>query len=303
MERATLPKLQSRVPRQRNRRTHGWHALRARAQHAPLGGASEADTVRRLQCWRRPKPSRESSKRGARHDAQALRARGVQATARTERRGRVVSGGTASPRMHLHRARSGGVSACGGLRSSAQNCTGPRLDTRQTHARLRVGCRGLACKRAEHPAAPLACKSGFAVCCATHNAVFGLAHGCRAPLPRTAAALFAGAATAAQQTCRNCRRPFLASDNGPTACVWHPQLFTGGELGKYTGYVPESPAFEHRMKVRKRFRGVFLQGSQQRLTLGPRQKRGMVRFWDCCGATDEAAPGCMRGPHKSYDDE
>ena len=102
MECATLPKLQSRVPRQRNRRTHGWHALRARAQHAPLGGASEADTeVRRLQCWRRPKPSRESSRRGARHDAHALRARRVQATARTERRGRVVSGGTHLPRMHI----------------------------------------------------------------------------------------------------------------------------------------------------------------------------------------------------------
>jgi len=59
----------------------------------------------------------------------------------------------------------------------------------------------------------------------------------------------AGAATQAQ-TCRRCRRPFLAAENGPTACEWHPQLFTGGELGKYTGYVPESPAYEHRMKVR-----------------------------------------------------
>jgi hypothetical protein len=29
----------------------------------------------------------------------------------------------------------------------------------------------------------------------------------------------------------------------------------------------------------------------------------MVRFWDCCGATDEAVPGCTRGPHATYDDE
>ena len=109
----------------------------------------------------------------------------------------------------------------------------------------------------------------------------------------------AAAVTTQAQTCRRCRRPFLAADNGPTACVWHPQLFTGGELGKYTGYVPESPAYEHRMKARACCDSPRL----RTLTRAGEQKRGMVRFWDCCGATDEASPGCMRGPHATYDDD
>jgi hypothetical protein len=137
------------------------------------------------------------------------------------------------------------------------------------------------------------------------------------------------------QTCRQCRRRFAPSANGPAACVWHPDLFTGGELGKYTGFVPASPAFDDRMKARARvtaclrralrcrMRGsgrcraqlwacvtrqsVCLRGAARWRTGGagtPRtQKRGMVRFWDCCGATDAEAPGCRRGPHVSYDEE
>ena len=172
MQRAALPKLQSRVPRQRNRSTHTPHALAQRRSTHRSGGASAADTdVRRLQSWRRPKPSRESSRRGARRDAQALRACGVQATARTERRGRVVSGGAHLPRKQIApralRRRTGACPAA----QLGEYCTGSRLDTKQTHARLRVGCKRHACKRAEHPAAPLACKSGCAVCCATHLAL------------------------------------------------------------------------------------------------------------------------------------
>jgi hypothetical protein len=29
----------------------------------------------------------------------------------------------------------------------------------------------------------------------------------------------------------------------------------------------------------------------------------LSRFWDCCGAADEAAPGCVQGYHLSFDDE
>ena len=50
-------------------------------------------------------------------------------------------------------------------------------------------------------------------------------------------------------------------------------------MGKYTGFVPVSPAFEHRSR-----------------------ERGLVRFWDCCNALEEGAPGCCMGKHVSYDD-
>jgi hypothetical protein len=58
-----------------------------------------------------------------------------------------------------------------------------------------------------------------------------------------------GLAAGGTQTCRQCRKQFSARDNGPRACTWHPELYTGGELGKYTGFVPASPAYEDRMKV------------------------------------------------------
>lgn len=58
------------------------------------------------------------------------------------------------------------------------------------------------------------------------------------------------------KTCRRCRRPYSDAENGTSACTYHPALFTGGELGKYTGFVPASPRYEDRMKVRlERARG------------------------------------------------
>jgi len=59
----------------------------------------------------------------------------------------------------------------------------------------------------------------------------------------------------------------------------HASLFTGGEYGKYTGFVPASPRFEDRQR-----------------------QRGLVRFFDCCGALSEDAPGCCSAPHEPFDD-
>ena len=38
-------------------------------------------------------------------------------------------------------------------------------------------------------------------------------------------------------TCKNCKKPFLPSQNHPGACHYHPDLYTGGEAGKYIGFV------------------------------------------------------------------
>lgn len=80
-------------------------------------------------------------------------------------------------------------------------------------------------------------------------------------------------------TCRRCRASFTASTNGPHVCRFHPALFTGGEVGKYTGFVPRSGAVADQLK-----------------------ERGLVRFWDCCGALTEDAPGCMTSRHQGWDD-
>ena len=153
-------------------------------------------------------------------------------------------GGASAASCHAsrsRRARSSGVSARAVLRNWANTVLGHDW----TRGRRMRGCVSGAAPRSGAPSTQLR-RSG-----ANRAALPSAARRTRPCRTVCARAASAGAAAAAQQTCRNCRRPFLASDNGPTACVWHPQLYTGGELGKYTGFVPESPAFEHRMKVRE----------------------------------------------------
>jgi hypothetical protein len=80
-----------------------------------------------------------------------------------------------------------------------------------------------------------------------------------------------------ERICRRCHKTFLPQ-NGTAVCVYHTELFTGGEVGKFTGYVPPP---------------IPLQ----------RRKTGLVRFYDCCGARSEDAPGCVVGPHVPFDDD
>lgn len=83
------------------------------------------------------------------------------------------------------------------------------------------------------------------------------------------------------RTCRVCHARFDPAANHPTACRHHPALYTGGELAKAVGFVRASAAPEHGLKA----------------VMG---RTGILRFWDCCGAEDPAAPGCAAAPHVGY---
>lgn len=75
------------------------------------------------------------------------------------------------------------------------------------------------------------------------------------------------AAPPARRVCRICKTRFDPSRNGPRSCRHHPELFSG-----------------------------------RLLRVEPTETSGLAFFYDCCGATDAAAPGCTYGTHASYDD-
>jgi hypothetical protein len=79
------------------------------------------------------------------------------------------------------------------------------------------------------------------------------------------------------------RQPYRASENHRTACLYHPEMYTGGEIAKYIGFVRASERPEDQL--------VNVVG-----------RTGLAQFWDCCGATEEDAPGCTRGYHVGYGD-
>eukprot|EP00899_Mesostigma_viride_P028383 jgi/Mesvir1/872/Mv25682-RA.1 len=86
---------------------------------------------------------------------------------------------------------------------------------------------------------------------------------------------------AGASVCRNCKRTFDAQDNGPQACRYHTQLYTGGETSKFIGFL--RTGFEKDQQL-------------------PETERGLKRFWDCCGATDPDSPGCVQGHHVAFGD-
>ncbi|KAI7839146.1 hypothetical protein COHA_007149 [Chlorella ohadii] len=107
-----------------------------------------------------------------------------------------------------------------------------------------------------------------------------------------AAAAAAAEAVAAQpnpsraahlRTCRRCKQQFDPATNTPGSCRYHSALWTGGEISKAYGFVRQSAAPEHQLAV----------------VMG---RTGLVRFWDCCGAEQEDAPGCCTARHVTYDD-
>ena len=87
-----------------------------------------------------------------------------------------------------------------------------------------------------------------------------------------------------QMTCRRCKERFSMDSNRPVSCGYHPSLFSGGEVGKAMGFVRKSAEAE----------------DQLGRVMG---RRGLMRFWDCCGREEESAPGCSRGYHLSFDFE
>jgi hypothetical protein len=43
---------------------------------------------------------------------------------------------------------------------------------------------------------------------------------------------------------------------------------------------------------------LYSKGTFSELQMGE-----VIGYWDCCGATNEAHPGCVAGPHHSYDED
>ena len=80
---------------------------------------------------------------------------------------------------------------------------------------------------------------------------------------------------------RRCKRPFRPSENHASACRYHPELWTGGESSKYVGFLRKSSEPEDQL-------------------VNSEHGQGLRRFWDCCGAETEDAPGCVFGPHEGF---
>ncbi|CAI5469394.1 unnamed protein product [Closterium sp. Yama58-4] len=79
------------------------------------------------------------------------------------------------------------------------------------------------------------------------------------------------------RTCRNCKQPFSPADNHPMACRHHTAHY-GGE-------------------TKRKFESVYTGGTMN--TVGGGE---ITAYWHCCGATDPFDPGCVAGPHETYDD-
>ena len=139
-----------------------------------------------------------------------------------------------------------------------------------------------------------------------------------------AAAPAAAAAAAQTRTCRRCKQQFDPSTNGKHSCRHHSAMYTGGEVSKVclmpsgrlcqvlqfdAGIARHSAGGGCSRDVRCRpFKPVQALGfcrasdrpeDQLRAVVG---RTGLIRFWDCCGAEEEEAPGCCASRHVTYDD-
>ncbi|KFK40829.1 hypothetical protein AALP_AA2G046900 [Arabis alpina] len=74
--------------------------------------------------------------------------------------------------------------------------------------------------------------------------------------------------------CQRCKRCFTDSSNDASSCRFHPSLFVC-----------------RRHDDQKRY-----------YELGPKDPPYAAKFYDCCGAEDPKAPGCVTSAHLSYDD-
>ena len=90
-----------------------------------------------------------------------------------------------------------------------------------------------------------------------------------------AAASGVSAAAAAPRLCQRCHVRFLPSENGPVACVYHPESYSGEDSQRWTAPGERPPE------------GVSTTSY----------------FWSCCGSADPKARGCVAAPHVGYGDE
>ena len=85
-------------------------------------------------------------------------------------------------------------------------------------------------------------------------------------------------------TCRRCKRRVSAASNTSASCRYHPSLFSGGEVAKAIGFVRASADPQDQLEA----------------VVG---RKGLMRFWDCCGSEDPEAEGCRAGFHLTFDDD
>lgn len=85
------------------------------------------------------------------------------------------------------------------------------------------------------------------------------------------------------RVCKRCKQRYVAEENTPTACLYHPLNWSGGEKAKAVGFLRKSSSPEDSLSQ----------------TIGT----GMLSFWDCCGADDYNAPGCTHGYHIPFGEE
>ncbi|KNA14284.1 hypothetical protein SOVF_108840 isoform A [Spinacia oleracea] len=78
-----------------------------------------------------------------------------------------------------------------------------------------------------------------------------------------------------EKVCRRCKVSFNPCSNPPSSCRFHPSFFVC-----------------RRHDDQKRY-----------YELGPDDPPYAAKFYDCCGAENPDAPGCVASSHISYDDE
>lgn len=104
------------------------------------------------------------------------------------------------------------------------------------------------------------------------------------------------AASSPARLCRRCKQKF--TQNHAQACRYHASLYSGGELAKALGFLRENNDPANSLRNVVGTTGLLRCASSTCSTILHTEHR----FWDCCGALDEAAPGCCTAPHITYDD-
>ncbi|KAL1202544.1 hypothetical protein V5N11_008190 [Cardamine amara subsp. amara] len=77
-----------------------------------------------------------------------------------------------------------------------------------------------------------------------------------------------------EKLCQRCKQSYTDSSNDTSSCRFHPSFFVcrrHDDQKRYYELKPEDPPYA-------------------------------AKFYDCCGAEDPNAPGCITSPHISYDD-
>ncbi|CAE5962895.1 unnamed protein product [Arabidopsis arenosa] len=77
-----------------------------------------------------------------------------------------------------------------------------------------------------------------------------------------------------EKLCQRCKKSYTDSLNDTSSCRFHPSFFVcrrHDDQKRYYELKPEDPPYA-------------------------------AKFYDCCGAEDPNAPGCVTSPHISYDD-